>query len=229
MMYEMWVSMQVVGYMNEAERSREWFNELPRHDGIYRTIEELTRGERLHARIKAAVVLGESGDPRAVGPLIECCRDQNAEMRRYATEALLKLGSGRAVSALITRLKDPEEEWITRTRAAEALASISTNQAIEALIERLKDTVESPAVRMYIAEVLKQVKNPRVTQALEECLKDESMGMRRVSREVLEKRKEKDVPSEGGVVLRMTQHYRGYESISFQGKERDSGPQVFRG
>lgn len=226
---ELWVTMRGVGYMSGAGSNGEWFNELPRHDEIYRTIEQLMQGEGLHTRIKAALALGASGDPRAVGPLVKCCRDQNAEMRRHATEALLKLGSGRAVSALIDRLKDREEEWITRTRAAEALAGISTNQAIEALIERLKDTVESPAVRMFIAEILKQVKNPRVSQALKECLQDGSPEVRRATREVLERRGEKEVTGGNEKILRITPYCEVHEGVSCHEKGRDIGPQVFRG
>jgi len=105
-------------------------------------------------RIGAVIEMGESGDPRVVTPLIECCRDKDAEVRRYATEALHKLRSGRAVTALLERLQDRNEQLTTRQRAAAALALIRTYSAIAGLKDRLTDSDEDDVIRMYISEVM---------------------------------------------------------------------------
>ena len=79
---------------------------LPKAGGVYRLING-TMGERSQKeRINAVIALGQSDDPRAVRPLMDCCNDSDALIRRHATEALLKLRSGRAVDVLIERLKD---------------------------------------------------------------------------------------------------------------------------
>jgi HEAT repeat protein len=123
---------------------------------LYRLIDEAQENRSPEERIRAVVGMGESGDPRVVTPLIACCRDPDAELRRYATEALHKLRSGRAVSALIERLRDRSEQPATRQRAAAALALIRTYDAVEELKERLSDTGESDNIRSYISDVIRK-------------------------------------------------------------------------
>ena len=74
-----------------AERSvDEWYSSLPKTSGMYRLING-TMGDRSEKeRISAVIALGESDDPRAVRPLMDCCNDTDALIRRHATEALLK-------------------------------------------------------------------------------------------------------------------------------------------
>jgi HEAT repeat protein len=103
------------------------------------------------------IELGESGDPRAVTPIVDCCRDPDPDIRRHATEALCKLRSARAVKALIGRLKDRDEQPETRQRAADALALIRTVSAIDGLKERFADTSEDEFIRSYIAGVMGQI------------------------------------------------------------------------
>ena len=142
-----------------VERSvDEWYNSLPKTGGVYRLING-TMGDRSRKeRINAVIALGESDDPRAVHPLMDCCNDNDALIRRHATEALLKLKSGRAVRVLIERLKDRNEQLKTRELAAAALAAIRSYSAIEGLRNLYSDTDEDPALRSSVAEELHRVR-----------------------------------------------------------------------
>jgi HEAT repeat protein len=136
----------------------EWYNSLPKTGGVYRLING-TMGDRSQKeRINAVIALGESDDPRAVHPLMDCCNDSDALIRRHATEALLKLKSGRAVRVLIERLKDKNENLKTRELAAAALAAIRSYSAIEGLRDLYSDTDEDPALRSSVAEELHRVR-----------------------------------------------------------------------
>jgi HEAT repeat protein len=136
----------------------EWFSSLPKTGGIYRLINGTMGDRSRNERIGAVIALGESGDPRAVRPLMDCCSDPDALIRRHATEALLKLKSGRAVHVLIERLMDKNEEPSTRVQAAAALAAIRSFSAIEALRDLYADADEDPALRSLVAEELHRVR-----------------------------------------------------------------------
>jgi HEAT repeat protein len=142
-----------------AERSvDEWFSTLPKTSGIYRLINGTMgdRGEK--ERIWAVIALGESDDPRAVRPLMDCCADKDPQIRLHATEALFKLKSGRAVSVLVERLRDKNEHLVTRERAAAALAAVRSYSAIEGLRDLYSDTDEDPALRSFVAEELHRIR-----------------------------------------------------------------------
>ena len=53
-----------------AERSvDEWYNALPKTNGVYRLINGTMGDRSRNERINAVIALGESKDPRAVHPL----------------------------------------------------------------------------------------------------------------------------------------------------------------
>jgi HEAT repeat protein len=136
----------------------EWDSSLPKTDGIYGLIEKTMDSRSLKVRIWAITALGNSGDPRAVRSLIDCCQDKSPEIRLHAIEGLHRLRSGRAVSVLIDRLKDKEEQPETRQRAAAALATIRSFSAIRELKDRYADTDEDGALRTFINGELDRVK-----------------------------------------------------------------------
>lgn len=142
-----------------AERSvDEWYSYFPKTSGIYRLING-TMGDRdRKERIQAMIALGESDDPRAVRPLMDCCTDKDPQIRLHATEALSKLRSGRAVSVLIERLRDRNEQLVTRERAAAALAAVRSYTAIEGLRDLYSDTDEVAALRSFVAEELHRIR-----------------------------------------------------------------------
>jgi HEAT repeat protein len=142
-----------------AERSvNEWFSSLPKTGGVYRLINGTMSERSQNERIRAIIALGESDDPRAVRPLMDCCNDSDALIRRHATEGLSKLKSGRAVGVLIERLKDKKEQTATRENAASALAAIRSYSAIEGLRDLYADIDEDPALRSYVAEEIQRVR-----------------------------------------------------------------------
>lgn len=106
--------------------------ELKNQD-VYIWIEQLKDTSYPQGRISAIQALEDLDDPRAVTALIEGLRDDQPEVREYSAKAFVKLRSVRAVDALIERLNDPGESWITRSYAAEALRKIQGARAMEAL------------------------------------------------------------------------------------------------
>jgi HEAT repeat protein len=72
------------------------------------------------ARAYAAYGLGESGDPRAGGPLVALLGDSSGDVRERAAEALGKLEEGQATQDLQSLLQDPDAR--VRRAAVEALA-----------------------------------------------------------------------------------------------------------
>src|SRR5262245_29209378 len=63
------------------------------------------QSEDPQVRRRAAAALGETSDPRAVGPLIGALKDKDWDVQRAAAKALGKIGSP-AVESLIAALKD---------------------------------------------------------------------------------------------------------------------------
>jgi len=142
-----------------AERSvDEWFSSLPKTGRVYRLINGTMGDRSQNERIGAVIALGESDDPRAVRPLMDCCNDTDALIRRHATEALFKLRSGRAVRVLIERLKDKNEQQETRELAAAALAAVRSYSAIEGLRNLYADADEDPGFRSFVAGELHRVR-----------------------------------------------------------------------
>jgi HEAT repeat protein len=136
----------------------EWYSSLPKTSGIYRLINGTMNDREGKERIRAVIALGESDDPRAVRPLMDCCTDNDPQIRLHATEALSKLRSGRAVSVLVGRLRDRNEQLVTRERAAAALAAVRSYTAIEGLRNLYADTDEDPAIRSFVAEELHRIR-----------------------------------------------------------------------
>jgi HEAT repeat protein len=113
----------------------------------------------MQERIVAVIALGESGDPRAVRPLIDCCRDKNPELRWHAIVALGRIRSGRSVEALMERLRDPGEREENRERAAMALATIGSLSAITGLREVLTGEAEDSEIRSIVSGILGRAAN----------------------------------------------------------------------
>jgi HEAT repeat protein len=130
---------------------------LPKTDGIHRLIEKTMKNRSPKERIWAVMALGNSGDPRAVRSLVDCCQDQDPEIRHRAIEGLQNLRSGRAVGVLIDRLRDKGELPETRQRAAAALATIRSYSAIQELKNRHMDTDEDGTLRSFIGGELDRV------------------------------------------------------------------------
>jgi HEAT repeat protein len=136
----------------------DWDGSLSKTDGIYRLIEKTMNSKSPKVRIWAIIALGNSGDPRAVQSLINCCQDQSPEVRLRAIEGLQSLRSGRSVVALIDRLRDKGELSETRQRAAAALAAIRSYSSLRELRKMHDDPEEDETLRRFISGELDRVK-----------------------------------------------------------------------
>jgi HEAT repeat protein len=144
--------------MNAEGSVRQHCSVLPTSDEIYRLIENISDRAEYLTRIAAISALGASRDPRAVVPLTTCCMDKNAEIRRYAVEALSTLRSVRSIPVLIKLVQDRNEDLIVRRKAMIALADIKSYHALEGLAELSMDDDEDPAIRTLAARVLARKK-----------------------------------------------------------------------
>jgi HEAT repeat protein len=135
----------------------DWLISLPETDGVYGVIEKTRAGRDARERIPAVIELGNSRDPRAVQPLIDCCRDRDPAIRLRAIEGLQNLRSSRSVEVLIERLRDKRELYETRKHAVVALATIRSYRAIQELKNTLVDPNENAALRSLIGWELERV------------------------------------------------------------------------
>lgn len=99
--------------------------------------------------------LGEIGGKKAIEYLIWVLEwDEEHEIRCMAADALAKVGSYRAVPALIAALKD--ENNIVRYSAADALGELGDERAVNPLINALND--ESWQVRKCSLNALRKIR-----------------------------------------------------------------------
>jgi hypothetical protein len=145
--------------LNAVRMADGWFSPLSKKDRTCRLIEKVMAERSTEERIRAITELGTSGDYGAVGSLIDCCRDQDPEIRHRAIVGLQNLRSGRAVSVLIDLLRSKNELPETRQRAAAALASIRSYGAMQELRIRFADVDEDSALRFFIGGELDRVQN----------------------------------------------------------------------
>jgi len=122
---------------------------------------------------EAAEALGNIGDERAVGPLINALkRHEFSGVRWKAAEALSKIGNP-AVEALVATLQYPDDD--VRWKAAIALGEIGNPDAVEPLIRLLSD--EDRFVRSRAAQALSMIGEPAVP-SLMHALRMAEPGMR---------------------------------------------------
>ncbi|KUG20526.1 hypothetical protein ASZ90_009749 [hydrocarbon metagenome] len=130
-------------------------------EGMQALREALIIDDDPRVRQMASLLLGQTGDSRAIEPLIEALRDPEKEVRGRAAIALAAIGSP-AIPPLIAALKD--SDWRVRYRAAEALGSIGDRAAFEPLMAALSD--EKDHVRYMAAKGLGSLREERAMDAL---------------------------------------------------------------
>lgn len=118
------------------------------------------RSKDKRLRFYAARALGESGDERAIKPLIEALNDSYWTVRKNAAEALGKIG-GKAIEHLARSLRDPRPE--VKTMATQILADIGP-QALPTLFALLGDEkhnmyfdIEEIVIKMGDGAILKLI------------------------------------------------------------------------
>ena len=88
-------------------------------DAVALLIQALKDTRFVSIRWRAAIALGEQGEPDAVDALIAALSDDNDHVREEAAESLGKIADARAIPALIDALEDPQRG--VRLRAIKAL------------------------------------------------------------------------------------------------------------
>lgn len=165
-------------------------------------------------RREAVGKLGETGDIRAVEPLIKVLEHDILFVRWEAAEALGKIGDTRAVEPLIQALGD--KDWNIRKNAVWALGKIGDARTVDSLIQTLEDrdrdvqeeTVTalgkiggtravaplikvlrypSPPARWKAAEVLGKIGDTHAVEPLIKALSDENSYVRENAALALEK------------------------------------------
>jgi HEAT repeat protein len=106
-------------------------------------IKALRDPEFISIRWRAAIALGNLGDPAAVEPLIAALGDENDHVREEAADSLGRIGDERAIPALILAMKDPQRG--VRLRAMSALVRIG--DPAKPALEKAMGSVEEAMAR----------------------------------------------------------------------------------
>ncbi len=125
-----------------------------------------TRSMDAFRRVAAAEALGQTGDARALAPLVVALKDP--VVGEAAGQALVRFGAS-GVEHVLAALQD--EEPHVRRGAAAALKETSEVEAVEPLIVALRD--RDGLVRRHAAEALGTIRDRRAVQALIAALEDE--------------------------------------------------------
>ena len=105
------------------------------HEAIV-PLSQALNSEDWRTREEAAKILGQIGDERAVGALIQLFKDEKTRVQLWATDSLISMGK-RAVKPLIAALSD--EDRRVRMGAVVALGEIQDLEAKEYLRKLLND------------------------------------------------------------------------------------------
>lgn len=138
-------------------------------DPLIRNLDSVDR----HLAEVSAFALGETGDPRAVTPLILTLRRPDWDVRTRVEAALHRIGEP-AVGPLVTYLKDNDVG--TRCSAAKILGKLGDRNALDALLTCLDD--ESPDMRRNTIEAIGRLGDPRTLETLSAGLEDPDPGVR---------------------------------------------------
>ena len=128
-------------------------------------------------RSHAAHVLGSSGDPAAIVPLLAAMEPNLGMIAGGGTvaRALVGLREVWSVEAFAGSLQDPRD--YVRRASAEALGWLQDDRAVEALTGALRD--EMPGVRIEAAWALGVIGDLRATMSLIEAMGDTDTNVRR--------------------------------------------------
>ena len=135
-----------------------------------RFILQLREGDESH---RAAVKLGQSGDPRALSVLMTAIKDESFSVRRVAATGLGHVRDSRATETLLKALRDNR---FVQNAAARSLRRLKDPEAVDPLLDMLKDP--SPDVRSHAVWVLSAYRDPRTVEPLYAALKDPDPSVR---------------------------------------------------
>jgi HEAT repeat protein len=127
--------------------------------------------------------LGETGDTRALAPLVGLLANEVFDVREAAAEALGKIGDPLAVEFL----KESTKDWYSgvREKAAQALGRIGNDAAVKHLITILDDGYAG--IREKAVRALGNIGADIAVEPLRDALKDEHFSVREAAAEALGK------------------------------------------
>jgi HEAT repeat protein len=134
-------------------------------------------------RGRSAEILGQTGDEKAIEPLMSALQDENSWVRQKAVISLAKIAGENAVNQLIEILKDRDSD--VRKNACKALGFIHREEAIEPLIVALQDP--STRVRASAASALGNINSILAVHQLTILLQDPSDLVQRIAANTLGK------------------------------------------
>lgn len=136
-------------------------------DASVDTLIGLLNNSNPSTRVRAAISLGQIGNPKAVNSLIEILQsDKEVSVRRAAIEGLSMIKDSRVVSPLLEAMKDKDLKW----QVVNVLHRVEDERAVDALIELSKDKESYWRYEAVIA--LGKIKSSKAKKALREALKD---------------------------------------------------------
>jgi len=157
----------------EHEITEEDIERISKGDDINGLL-ELLRDNNMMIRERSVKILGETGNPRVVRPLIELLRhDREWRVQKAAAEALEKFGDCRAVEPLIEALRDKDK--LVRQAAVEALSH--ERKAAGALIQLLND--DDRSIRLQVIALLKDIGDRAAVEPLILVLEDPDPNVRK--------------------------------------------------
>ncbi|MFB0562069.1 MAG: HEAT repeat domain-containing protein [Candidatus Lokiarchaeia archaeon] len=188
-------------FEEEMVELEERLGKMKRENDVEGLINVLKHDDDWNARIRAAEVLAEIKDKRAVEPLIQALRDAIWRVQEAAGAALIRIMGLGALDPLIEALRDENVE--TQVSAAMSLSlmakgsagkrdpfqmafkgyAVQMGGAVEPLIQALKD--EDDAVREAAAIALGFIGDERAVEPLTHLLEDEVDSVIMAAKEAL--------------------------------------------
>jgi HEAT repeat protein len=131
-------------------------------------------------RLTSIVALGNLRDPSSAGTLIDALSDKSSAVRIAAANALGAIGDQRASKALVTLLKDQQDEQ-ARIAAVNAIAKIKAPEAVTDLLEIANNESDTWSVRKASVEALGEIRDARAVDSLVNTLNDQYATVREAS------------------------------------------------
>ncbi len=131
-------------------------------------------------RLTAILALGNLRDPSSAETLIDALSDKSAAVRIAAANALGAIGDRRASAALLTLLKDQQDEQ-ARIAAVSAIAKIKAPEAVNDLLAIANNENDTWAVRKASVEALGEIRDSRAVDSLVNTLNDQYATVREAS------------------------------------------------
>lgn len=122
----------------------------------------------------AVYLLGKTGDPAAIRPLVEALADPEKAVREQAMRSLVAMGEDAVGPLTAAMKKDPK--WQARYRAAEALGKLAGKEVVTPLIQGLSDNRDH--VRYMAAKGLMGLGDSSAVEPLIILLTDENRVVR---------------------------------------------------